>query len=156
MRIILLGFCLLSLQGCLTVRPKRDAADSSAQACVTELNLEVEKIMKINGEDYTPEGDEDYARYTECYWKRMGYVDDFGDFIADNLKKMIVESIKIDAHTKKSMHKIADLILDQCRHSHGPTIGKKAIRMENCITKYYKVFLRKYSEVESNVVNRNS
>lgn len=107
------------------------------ETCITELNLERNRIVKLNSKSIGPEDDEGFNKFLECFWKKKGYQKEDGQIDFEYLKSTIIEVIceilggdNSDSCVGSS---VAAETVDKCRNVTGNSHGQTASKVQNCI-----------------------
>lgn len=107
--------------------------------------MDVEEIYSIRGQEVIAEDDPKYFHFAECFWKNLGVFKDDGDWNLELLNHLLVDSIRMSNWEGKYHKQVASMVADTCRKVDGPSVGIKAIRMENCLNKNLIKYLKKYN-----------
>ncbi|KAF2883483.1 hypothetical protein ILUMI_22692 [Ignelater luminosus] len=111
------------------------------QQCIDDLGLNKEHILlEIDDEDGAPEDDDQYNRFTECYWKKMELQYDNGKIDYDALRRFTqqaaTEDLKDgDEEVVLMVKQLVRRAVNYCRDNpaEGNSHGQIAVKTQNCI-----------------------
>lgn len=104
---------------------------------MSELNLDRNRIVKLNNKAIGPEDDQDFNNFLACFWKKKGYLKQNGEVDFERLKTTIIDVFKEilggDNFGSSIGNSVAAATVDKCRDVTGTSHGQTASKVQNCI-----------------------
>ncbi|KAF2896164.1 hypothetical protein ILUMI_10011 [Ignelater luminosus] len=110
--------------------------------CVDELKLDKKSIHALNKQFITPEDNDDFNNFVECYWKKKGIQHQNGEIDFHKLDELLlIELLKeygtgID-ESASIVAQIFENALSACKQRciRGKSHGQTAVKVQNCIAR---------------------
>ncbi|KAF5292237.1 hypothetical protein FQA39_LY14052 [Lamprigera yunnana] len=105
------------------------------QMCIEKLNLDKNVIEPLTRKFLHSEDNDDYNKYSECYWKEYKLLDDNNNIKWDALETLFTSILG------KFYKKELVTYLKECKDQHlkGENIGQTIVKNQNCIIKGLKI-----------------
>ncbi|KAK4883703.1 hypothetical protein RN001_007022 [Aquatica leii] len=110
-------------------------------ACMSELNIEKKTVETFFSENIEAEvGNSLMDSYSECWNKKMNFLNEEGEFNFDNFHGYIVRELFIQygKNDIENKEEVAHNAVQQCKEIKGSNPGELSNKIFNCVNKYIR------------------
>ncbi|KAF5298026.1 hypothetical protein FQR65_LT09837 [Abscondita terminalis] len=100
--------------------------------CIQRYNLNRQEIYRIHRGHQLPTDDANYSLFYECLWRKIGFLDVYGEINRREIWQMYYNVAREVYNTQVSRDK-ADRVMEICNNVNGGTPVIKALNMGNCL-----------------------